>query len=251
MLADRPPSAASAADVIDQMRDSSRARGGREVFLPPRPGDETLVLVDRRSTRADEAEAAAALTGLGLDVIFPVLHGPYGEDGTIQGLLELASVAYVGCGVLASAVGMDKAVMKVLFQARGLQVSDWMMVRRRDWASNRGAVVARDREDARLPALRQAGQSGFERGHLEGARPARTRRRAGSGGRVRPQDRRRSRRPRCARNRMRRPGQRRAGRLRAGRDRARRRVLRLPGQVPSTRVRESTCPRRSTRHRRI
>ncbi len=46
-------------------------------------------------------------------MIFPVLHGPYGEDGTIQGLLELANVAYVGCGVLASAVGMDKAVMKV------------------------------------------------------------------------------------------------------------------------------------------
>ncbi len=89
-------------------------------MLPPRPGDDTLVLVDRRSSRADEAEASAALTGLRLDVIFPVLHGPYGEDGTIQGLLELANVAYVGCGVLASAVGMDKAVMKVLFRARGL-----------------------------------------------------------------------------------------------------------------------------------
>ena len=48
------------------------------------------------------------VTGLAIDVIFPVLHGPYGEDGTIQGLLELANVAYVGCGVLASAVGMDK-----------------------------------------------------------------------------------------------------------------------------------------------
>jgi D-alanine-D-alanine ligase len=143
VLADRPPSAASAAEVIDQARsDASRLRGGREVFLPPRPDDETLVLVDRRSGRGDEAEAAAALTGLSLDIIFPVLHGPYGEDGTIQGLLELANVAYVGCGVLASAVGMDKTVMKVLFQARGLRVPDWVVVRRQDWRISPGKVAA-------------------------------------------------------------------------------------------------------------
>lgn len=134
VLADRPPSAASAAEVIEQTRSEvARVRGGREVFLPPRPGEETIVLVDRRSARADEAESAAALTGLRLDVIFPVLHGPYGEDGTIQGLLELANVAYVGCGVLASSVGMDKAVMKLLFRARGLPVCDWQVIRRRDW----------------------------------------------------------------------------------------------------------------------
>jgi D-alanine-D-alanine ligase len=142
-LADRPPSAASAAEVIDQARnDATRLRGGKEVFMPPRPGEETLVLVDRRSARADEAEAAAAVTGLSLDVIFPVLHGPYGEDGTIQGLLELSNVAYVGAGVLASAVGMDKAVMKVLFQARGLRVSDWMVVFRGDWRASPATVAA-------------------------------------------------------------------------------------------------------------
>lgn len=129
VLADRPPSAASASDVIEQVRqESARLRGGREVFLPPRPGDDTLVLVDRKSSRA--GSEAAALTGLKLDVIFPVLHGPYGEDGTIQGLLELANVAYVGCGVLASAVGMDKAVMKVLFRAEGLVVPNWVTVSR-------------------------------------------------------------------------------------------------------------------------
>jgi D-alanine-D-alanine ligase len=142
-LSDRPPSAASAAEVIDQARnEATRVRGGREVLLPPRPGDETLVLLDRRSSRADEAEAAAAVTGLALDVIFPVLHGPYGEDGTIQGLLELANVAYVGAGVLASACGMDKAVMKVLFQARGLRVSEWLTVHRRDWRTSPAAVAA-------------------------------------------------------------------------------------------------------------
>ena len=141
MLSDRPPSAPSAADVIDQMRDATRVRGGREVILPPRPGDDTLVLIDRRPARAGSDETAAVLTGLGLDVIFPVLHGPYGEDGTIQGLLDLAGIAYVGCGVLASAVGMDKAMMKVLFQAAGLTVAPWVIVRDTTWARDRAGLI--------------------------------------------------------------------------------------------------------------
>ena len=144
VLADRPPSASSAAEVIEQTRsDVNRVRGGREVFLPPRPGDETLVLVDRQSAGRNQTEAAAELTGLALDVIFPVLHGPYGEDGTIQGLLELANVAYVGCGVLASSVGMDKAVMKVLFRARGLRTPEAIVVMRPEWRNGTTSVVAR------------------------------------------------------------------------------------------------------------
>jgi D-alanine-D-alanine ligase len=144
LLADRPPSAASAAEVIDQMRsEAARARTGRDVVLPARPGTDTLLLVDRRSSRSDDAEVPAAVTGLALDVIFPVLHGPYGEDGTIQGLLELANVAYVGCGVLASAVGMDKDVMKTLFRARGLRVTDWEVVRHHQWGADASAVIAR------------------------------------------------------------------------------------------------------------
>ena len=130
VLADRPPSAASAAEVIDQVRaDVGRPRGGREVFLPPRPGEDTVVLVDRRGGDPD----ATSLTGLGLDVLFPVLHGPYGEDGTMQGLFELADVAYVGCGVLASSLGMDKALMKVVFRAAGLRVPDWIVVTGAEW----------------------------------------------------------------------------------------------------------------------
>jgi D-alanine-D-alanine ligase len=143
VLADRPPSAASAADVIDQMRSEAvRLRSGRDVVLPGRPGDDTLILVDRRSPRTEDAEATAAVTGLALDVIFPVLHGPQGEDGTVQGLLELANVAYVGCGVLASAVGMDKAVMKTLFRAAGLRVPDWTVVRRHEWCERPDGVAA-------------------------------------------------------------------------------------------------------------
>lgn len=151
MLSDRPPSAPSAADVIDQMRDASRLRGGREVLLPPRPGDDTLVLIDRRPARGEGDEGAAVLTGLGLDVIFPVLHGPYGEDGTIQGLLELAGIAYVGCGVLASAVGMDKATAKVLFTAAGLTVAPWVVVRAPEWQADRDAIIRRIGEALTYP----------------------------------------------------------------------------------------------------
>ncbi len=132
-LADRPPTAVSAAEVIEQARlDAARpSRGGREVHFMARPSAETILTIDRRASRAEEGQAV--VTGLNLDVIFPVLHGPYGEDGTIQGLLELANVPYVGAGVLASAVGMDKGVMKVLFVAAGLPVCPYRVVLRHDW----------------------------------------------------------------------------------------------------------------------
>ena len=66
----------------------------------------------------------------GIDVVFPVLHGTFGEDGTVQGLLELADLAYVGAGVLASSVSMDKEIMKRLIAARGLPVVEWITLRR-------------------------------------------------------------------------------------------------------------------------
>ena len=77
-----------------------------------------------------------------VDVIFPILHGPYGEDGTVQGLLELAGVAYVGAGVLGSAVGMDKDMMKRVFQAEGLPQVDHAAVLRSHWRRKPEAVVA-------------------------------------------------------------------------------------------------------------
>jgi D-alanine-D-alanine ligase len=72
-----------------------------------------------------------------------VLHGPFGEDGTVQGLLELANVPYVGAGVLGSAVGMDKAVMKTLFIAHGLPVGPYVVVLRREWNADSAAATAR------------------------------------------------------------------------------------------------------------
>jgi D-alanine-D-alanine ligase len=71
-----------------------------------------------------------------VDVVLPLLHGTYGEDGTIQGLLEMAGIRYAGAGVLASAAGMDKEYMKILFAARGLPVGRYAVVRDRDWGSS-------------------------------------------------------------------------------------------------------------------
>jgi D-alanine-D-alanine ligase len=105
-----------------------------------RPSEETMLSIDRRPGRADDL-GQATVTGLNLDVIFPVLHGPYGEDGTIQGLLELANVPYVGAGVLASAVGMDKATMKLVFAAHGLPVCGYRVVLRHEWESGRADTL--------------------------------------------------------------------------------------------------------------
>ena len=76
-----------------------------------------------------------------LDVIFPVLHGTFGEDGTIQGLLEMADMPYVGCGVLSSSTGMDKAFMKTLFRDAGLPICNYVWFLRGEWERNRDDVV--------------------------------------------------------------------------------------------------------------
>jgi D-alanine-D-alanine ligase len=76
-----------------------------------------------------------------VDVVFPVLHGPYGEDGTIQGMLELAGIPYVGSGVLASAVGMDKLTMKKIFAHHNLPQVEWLGLTRKEWEENGRAWI--------------------------------------------------------------------------------------------------------------
>jgi D-alanine-D-alanine ligase len=88
-----------------------------------------------------------------VDLVLPVLHGPYGEDGTIQGLLELAGVPYVGAGVLASAVSMDKEYMKLIFQARGLPVGPHVVVHDRDWPASPIPAPGQLQAAARIGAL--------------------------------------------------------------------------------------------------
>ena len=132
-----------------------------------------------------------------VDVVFPVLHGPYGEDGTIQGLLELAGVPYVGAGVLASAAAMDKEFTKKLLAAEGLPVGDWAVLR-----PGRGTLTRDERERLGLPVFVKPARAGSSLGvsrvdswadldaAIDHARPHRPEgagrgRRAGPGDRVR------------------------------------------------------------------
>src|SRR5215213_9388664 len=88
-----------------------------------------------------------------LDVIFPVLHGTYGEDGTLQGLLEMAGVPYVGCGVLASSCGMDKVTMKVLFREAGLPICRYTWFLRSEWDKEPDAIIRRVARNIGFPCF--------------------------------------------------------------------------------------------------
>ncbi|CDM65344.1 D-alanine--D-alanine ligase family protein [Pyrinomonas methylaliphatogenes] len=88
-----------------------------------------------------------------LDVVFPVLHGTYGEDGTIQGLLEMANIPYVGCGVLASACGMDKVAMKSLFRAVGLPICRYLWFLRAEWETKPSEVIKRIEHEIGFPCF--------------------------------------------------------------------------------------------------
>ena len=111
--------------------------------------------------------------GLDVDVVFPLLHGPYGEDGTVQGLLDLADLPYVGSGVLGSAVGMDKVMMKRAFAACGLPQADYLALRD---GEDRAAFARPGRRRARAAVLREAGEHGLVGRREQGARPRRARR---------------------------------------------------------------------------
>ncbi len=115
---------------------------GRAVALPAEPGSTALV---RRESRSS--------SGLVVDVIFPVLHGTFGEDGTVQGLLELADLPYVGAGVLGSALGMDKEVQKRLFLQAKLPVAGFISVLRREWQAGRKAVLRQAQRRLRFPVF--------------------------------------------------------------------------------------------------
>jgi len=109
----------------------------------------------RRSLmRLEDTERAVEATRMvELDVIFPVLHGPYGEDGTVQGLLDLAGIPYVGAGVTASALGMDKAIFKDVMIAHGLPITDYLAFKRKEWEADPEGVIEQIEERLGYPVF--------------------------------------------------------------------------------------------------
>ena len=146
-VADRPPSIESAAAVIARSRRNAAppAGGGTEAHLVAHPARNPLLTIARDATQAMEARDSehAIVAELALDVVFPIVHGPFGEDGTLQGLLELANVPYVGAGVLGSAAAMDKAVAKVLLRAHGLPVVPGCVIGGVEWETDPDGVTER------------------------------------------------------------------------------------------------------------
>ncbi|ANW17871.1 D-alanine--D-alanine ligase family protein [Streptomyces clavuligerus] len=112
---------------VDQLAESTEG----DVVLSVHPGSREVVYTEPGSVPKALGE---------VDVVFPVLHGPYGEDGTLQGLLELAGVPYVGAGVLSSAVGQDKEYMKRVFTSFGLPVGPYTVIRPREWEQDASAA---------------------------------------------------------------------------------------------------------------
>lgn len=126
-----------------QLLPNSMVKGAsRDVAIIGDPSHQGLVSLDRESHRAQP-----------LDVIFPVLHGTYGEDGTLQGLLEMAGVPYVGCGVLASACGMDKVTMKALFRDAGLPLCRYTWFLRSEWDREAEAILRRVSRQIGFPSF--------------------------------------------------------------------------------------------------
>src|SRR5690242_1617652 len=118
-------------------------KAGERVVLPPDPSAAALM----------PFAGASPQPAVKVDVVFPVLHGTFGEDGTVQGLLELTGLPYVGAGVLASAVGMDKDVQKRLFEYEGIPIVPFVAVHRSEWERDRAKVLRNIKKKFKFPVF--------------------------------------------------------------------------------------------------
>lgn len=130
------------------------AEFSENVLFPQYPEEEMLFSLthDQHNRQVTEKKRP--------DVLFPVLHGTYGEDGTIQGLFELADIPYVGAGVAASSVGMDKVLMKDVFKSHRLPVSEYHVIMRHEWESDRSAQLDRLKSELKFPVFVKPSNAG-------------------------------------------------------------------------------------------
>ena len=133
------------ADALPEVEDN-----GSRIVWPESSTARELSVVAADGTRSSLGE---------VDVVFPILHGPWGEDGTVQGMLELVGLPYVGSGVLASALGMDKHFTKTVLQQAGIPVAPWQTVTAYQWATDREAVRG-EAERLGLPAFVKPARAG-------------------------------------------------------------------------------------------
>ena len=133
---------------------SANAQSALPRKLAEGPHDAVAILGDPSHTGLLSLDRdGGALSSQKLDVVFPVLHGPFGEDGTVQGLLEMANIPYVGCGVLASSCGMDKVAMKLLFLQAGLPMCKYVWFLRSQWQKDPGAIIKTIKRKLGLPCF--------------------------------------------------------------------------------------------------
>ncbi|UCG26433.1 MAG: D-alanine--D-alanine ligase [Chloroflexota bacterium] len=118
----------------------------RMAALLPDPEASDLMELEQSESQTARLSAVASL-----DVVFPVLHGPYGEDGTVQGLLELAGIPYVGAGVVGSAVGMDKAIFKAVMETHDIPILPWKLVLSSEWRESPQAVLEESEQTLDYP----------------------------------------------------------------------------------------------------
>ena len=126
---------------------SGKIEGKSSVVLLSDPSSKALIYIDSNQglNKSPDLEK--------LDVIFPVLHGPYGEDGTVQGLLELANLPYVGAGLAASAISMDKDLMKTIFKQHKLPILKWITIKRKDWRKDKLKILSLIQDNFKYPVF--------------------------------------------------------------------------------------------------
>ncbi|MBQ0140682.1 MAG: D-alanine--D-alanine ligase [Kurthia sp.] len=145
---------------------------GASLTAPVESIEELQFDLGKGNAAHDVSSFLASQTEKPFDVVFPLLHGTYGEDGTVQGFLEVLNIPYVGCGVLASSAGMDKVVMKQLFEIVGLKQVPYVYFIRKEWQKNQQALITEMEEQLTYPMFVKPANLGSSVGVSKASTPS-------------------------------------------------------------------------------